>query len=455
MSYSWRYPQVNGGMGNVVAAHPTMEGTFQLGGDLWGWYLTQNAGVDWLGTMQGLSGIGSIYARGVCFSLINPPAAYVAVGVLKSGGGYFGVTSGIKMNKRTGPTFGGNLASGAAGVMPRPVGRLIDVSYDAGTEHVVTAAYNGIFESADQGKTFTKLLASSFNWKAVAALGNREYLACKYNTTGVVHLKGSSVSNVAAVGTIHDMNVIAGICWAVGPNGVFRWDGNGLVKHSAATSFFSGKNPLTIAGSADGQILLIGTSTAFTGLSTDGGQTWNQIGTTAHVDMTTFAGNPHWLASVNNGWGGSHFSSSMAAIDQVNPKNMMIAGRQGAWGTHDGGNKWHPCGPYGGEISAIAAGPGSDEFKGNDTDWTGWHTTDAFKHTTTKQAQSGLHSGLSVVAGGHTYKISGQDITKDGQSIADDHFRGGCVNPKALAVTPTGKIVVGQYGGTIMLGTPA
>jgi energy-coupling factor transporter ATP-binding protein EcfA2 len=136
------------------------------------------------------------------------------------------------------------------------------------------------------------------------------------------------------------------------------------------------------------------------------------------------------------------------------PTNIFVAGRGGAWGSNDAGKTFHPCAPDGGEVTALRGGPGGQEFAGNDNDWTGWHTSDLFQHSTAKQNQAGISGGLTKKVGSHTYAVKAGDITMDGKSIADDVFRGGCVNPKAVTASPDGHVLVGQYGGSLLLGTP-
>jgi hypothetical protein len=48
-----------------------------------------------------------------------------------------------------------------------------------------------------------------------------------------------------------------------------------------------------------------------------------------------------------------------------------------------------------------------------------------------------------------------RDITKDGVSIADDVFRGGCVEPTGLAVSSDGTITVALYTGGVLVGEAA
>lgn len=457
---SWSYPQVNGGMGNVAVAHHSQEGRFTLGGDLWSWYETRDAARSWMGIMHGASGIGAIYSRGACYSKADPDKVYIAVGVLKSTGGYFGSCKAPNVTRHNGPQYGANLGgsqstgTGAGASLPRPVGSLIDVSMGGGVEHIYTSAYNGLMHSTDGGQTWRTLFAHTGNWKAIAALDDTSALAALYHATGVTRLDSSGSHPVSAPGVIHDLRMIAGTCWAVGPTGVYRWSGSAFTKHAAASTA-AGTLASTIDGSADGQVLLIGLNGPGSAiLSTDGGNTWHQLGKNAQ--MVSFGGVPYWLATAaTNGWGQPRFSASHAAVDKVNPQNMFIAGRGGGWGSHDGGATWHPAAPGGGEVTALRGGPGPDEFAGNDNDWTGWHTVDAFKHVTgAKTAQSGLSGHTSFAAGGHQYQFSNGDVKRDGQSIADDFYRGAAVNVGCAAASPSGKLLCGQYGGTLLLYTP-
>ena len=457
MAHSWKHPQVNGGMGNVCDASPVNSKEFQLGGDLWGWYRTVDNSHTFFGQMFGQSGIGSIYARGCRFSLADPSAVYIAVGTLKSAGGFMAICKGYRESRLKGPQFGANLGAGAGGTLPRPVGNLIDVIMAGGVEHIYAAAYNGIMHSTDKGQTFKTLVGGTGNWKAIAALDTNTALAARYQLASLTLVRNGSVSKPASPGVIHDLRMIAGTCWAVGPTGVFQWDGSKLVKHAAASSYMAGTTPTTIAGSADGQVIIIGTNTPgsskVVSMSTDGGKTWKPLG--GNAVMTTFDGRDYWLKSAaTNGWGQKRFSASQVAIDQKDPTNFLVAGRGGAWASNDGGKTIHPCAPNGDEITALRGGPGGDEFAGNDGDWVGWHTSDLFQHQTAKQNQVGVKGGLTISKNGHNYVVKPGAITMDGKDIADDVFRGGSPNPKAVAVTPSGKVLVAQLGGSLLLGTP-
>jgi hypothetical protein len=145
----------------------------------------------------------------------------------------------------------------------------------------------------------------------------------------------------------------------------------------------------------------------------------------------------------------------MVAVNPLDPNMVLFAGKNGGAGTKDGGKTIYQCGPGGNEINGLRAGPGASEFTGTDTDWKGITTKDGWKTYTRTTTPGSVSTSLAQTVGGHKYAViqgNPRDITRDGVSIADDEFRGGCVRPTGLAISSDGTITVGLYTGGVLVG---
>src|SRR3954453_23737846 len=151
-TYTWSKVIDNGGRGNAICADPGQAGRVLGMGDVWGPHETLDGANSWLPRMEGASGIGSIYGRACAYSIKTPGLAYVGIGTLKGGGGYFGVVNGWKLQLRS-KAAGFGTSISVAGVPPRPVGNLIAVDYDraSGVEYVYALTNAGLQPSTDGG----------------------------------------------------------------------------------------------------------------------------------------------------------------------------------------------------------------------------------------------------------------------------------------------------------------
>ena len=454
--YTWYRPVVNGGMCNVIAADPNTAAAFYAGGDMYGEHSTFDAGSSWTPMMWGASSIGDTYARAVAASLISPGTAYYGIATLASGGGHFAVCSGYKIEYRSSAVgFGTALGSGKGGVMPRPVGSMIDVTMTGGVETIWVASSKGIAYSTDQGHTWHISAGTSAMYRAIAQLSPTSALAALYNTSGLTLVSGGVVSHPAAPGIIHDLKRINTSVYACGPGGVYTWNGTTLVP-IASNSFFAGSVPVSIDGV--GQTIVVGCNTPGTkcaALSTDGGASWTWLGGRQILKLRN--GNPYWLSGQTNGFGGPNYAVSQVAVDKQNPLNVMFAGRSGVWASTDGCKTIYPVGPGGSEDTSVKVGPGAAEFACTDVDWKCLHTTDGWQTMNRLGTAPGGNTGLTTTVGGVTYTVKkGQpcDITKNGVSIANDYYRGAAPLAKCVGANLAGMVTIGLYGGGVLVGHP-
>ena len=458
-SYSWHRPIVNGGHGHVCAFDP-VTGEAAFGGDVWGFHATTDIFGEWRPTMMGQTGIGGIYSRALAYSLATPGTRYCGVGTLKSPGGYFGVSVGNALTSRsTKIGFGSSLTGSAGSPDPRPAGRQIHVQMINGVEVIWAVGHQGIAKSTDGGKTWTTPLVpapSGTAWKAVCGLDANTALACRWRARGLWMVKNGVASQIADPGILHSINKINGTVWACGPGGLYKWNGSSFSWHPF---FPTGVEVSDIDGSPDGMTLYVCTANQTTAAkdaykSTDGGSSWATIG--QNTKPTLFSGKPFWLQTVvHNHFGDTNWSGTMVAVNPLDPDMVLFAGKNGGAGSKDGGATIYQCAPGGDEVNGLRAGPGASEFWATDTDWTGVHTTDGWQTYAKTTTPGSVSTSLTQTVGGHTYQVhlsNPRDITKDGVSIADDVFRGGCIQPTGLAISSDGTITVSLYTGGVLVG---
>jgi hypothetical protein len=163
----------------------------------------------------------------------------------------------------------------------------------------------------------------------------------------------------------------------------------------------------------------------------------------------------YWLGSGLAAFGQNLFGASQIAIDPHNPNFVTIAGKGGFWATQNGGQMWYPAGngAGGSEVSNIKIS--GNTVTTNDVDWTGITTTNGFSSYTIDNTPGAFaKAALSRSVNGHTYSVnvSGDDITMDGKSIADDYAKAAIANANDLQIASDGTVYVALYGGGVLKG---
>ena len=136
--YHWHKGAMDGGgYCNAIATDPLQPGHAAAAGDVWGEFATDTAGALWYPTMIGATSTGSIYGRAVAYSTRVPGRGTSASACsgrsaparaiwARSPRGRCASSAGTRTSR-----FSTDLPDGSAHDVPRAVGNLIAVDYDA------------------------------------------------------------------------------------------------------------------------------------------------------------------------------------------------------------------------------------------------------------------------------------------------------------------------------------
>ena len=484
--YHWHKGAMDGGgYCNAMATDPLQPGHAAAAGDVWGEFATQTAGALWYPTMIGATSIGAIYGRAVAYSTRVPGLRYFGIGVLKNsdpGQGYLGAVApkSLRLQRRNESiSFSTNLPDGTAQDLPRAVGNLIAVEYDArrGTEYLYALARQGLVRSTDGGASFSSLglppVQPHCAWSALCLCPDGSLLAASFRTsyTGgsqvwrISNPRGAAsvVLDSAAPAVVEDIRVVDGVVYAAcGPFGLYRVSPTqGWVPLSAGT--FHGCHLSSVAG-RDG-VLWVGNGIGMTdhryiAKSRDAGRTFAWTTMPGNVSNTVLGANRKWwLGSSWSGLGKDGYSVSQLAVDPANANICYSAGRSGVVATRDGGATWQPAmnGLDGSEIHLVQAGPRPGEAWATDTDWTGIHTLDHWRTCVRVSDPSALPAfgAPSLIRGRHQVVLSNpRRMLVNGVDVASDYFRSACIEPTDLAVSRDHRVYVGLFGGGVLVGRP-
>ncbi len=486
-SYAWRKGAMDGGgYCNAMATDPLQPGHAAAAGDVWGEFATRTGGDLWYPTMTGATSIGAIYGRAVAYSRKTPGLRYFGIGVLKDAWaqGYLGVVGPNSLTlERRNPSVGFStyLPHGTAGDVPRAVGNLIAVDYDAasGREYLYLLTRQGLMRSQDGGVTLRPLglpaVAPQLAWSALCVCPDGSLLAASFRTSDrsgsqvwrITNPRGTAtVAPVpGAPAVVEDIAVVDGVVYAAcGPFGLYRIGASGTWT-ALAPATFHGCHLSSVTG--HGGVLWAGNGIGmhdhrYIAKSTNAGRTFTWTTKPANVSYAVMGANRSWW--LESSWPGldKHgYSVSQLAVDPVNPNICYSAGRSGIVATRDGGKTWRPAmnGLDGSEIIQVQAGPRTGEAWATDTDWKGIHTLDHWQ--TCRQVPHEvprLHPpSLVRNRNGVRYEVSlanPRRMLVGGVDVATDYFRSACVNPSDLAVSGDRRIYVGLYGGGVLVGQP-
>jgi hypothetical protein len=485
--YTWSKGAMDGGgFCNAMATDPLQPGHAAAAGDVWGEFATRNGGDMWHPTMTGATSIGAIYGRAVAYSRKTPGLRYFGIGVLKvaSNQGYLGAVgpNSLTLERRnTKIGFSTYLPKGSARAVPRAVGNLIAVDYDAasGTEYVYMLTRQGLMRSSDGGATVHPLglpaVAPALAWSALCVCPDGSLLAASFRTSDLAGSRVWRITNPRGTATVapvpgapavvEDIAVVDGVVYAAcGTYGLYRVDPSGTWT-ALAPATFSGCHLSSVAG--HGGVLWVGNGIGMTdhryiAKSTDAGRTFVWTTKAANVSSSVMgADRTWWLASTWPGLDKRAYSVSQLAVDPMNPNICFSAGRSGIVATCDGGNTWRPAmnGLDGSEIIQVQSGPRLGEAWATDTDWKGIHTLDHWKSCEQVSHEVPRLHMPSLVRSRHSvrYEVSLSNPRRmlvGGVDVATNYFRAACVNPSDLAVSADRRIYVGLYGGGVLVGHP-
>lgn len=465
----------------------------KLIGDMWGAVQTRDGGKTWQATNQGAPSIPS----GRALALSKRPAtkgwAFAGIGVSHNstpGSGYFGVISPagkIRQVSRSPRGFGLNIDN-ANGIQPRPAGSTIVPIYDSvlDREYVYACAPTGIVRYMNDGAhplessglALVEILSLDQCWKAAVALDADHLMLATFpkNSNGqtqtpkVYALSGIRGSNAAIREiksgiAVNALRWVGGKLYAAATQGLYRID-NPLGQTPTFTklggTFFDrmvtdvcGTGSTLFVGQADGgNNMPTGHAVA---KSTDGGATWKY--TAGNVSKNLYGTNDVWWLSTRYPNGGIQ-GNGMDVSQMIYTNGVVwVCGRRGAWASPDQGATWYPAVRGMGGVVNRRIALGSFGVNVDDEDWGAAESGDKFR--TCKQAQPRAYpaAAKSRSVGGHTYQLvegAPYDIRRDGQSIADDVFRGWATsgNVEDLAVASDGTIYVASSGGATLVGDP-
>ncbi len=484
--YHWhKGAMAGGGYCNAMATDPLRSGHAAAAGDVWGEFATDTAGALWFPTMIGATSIGAIYGRAAAYSKRVPGLRYFGIGVLESldpGQGYLGAVGprSLRLQRRSERiSFSSNLPDGSAHLLPRAVGNLIAVDYDAGSgvEYLYALARQGLVRSTDGGASFTELGLPAVQpycaWAALCVCPDGSLLAASFRTSYTGGSKVWRITNPrgtasvalesSAPAVVEDIGVVDGVVYAAcGPYGLCRVTaGQGWTPLSPGS--FHGCHLSSVAGHSG--VLWVGNGIGMTdhryiARSRDAGRAFVWKTTPEHVSDTVLGGDrTWWLGSSWPGLGKDGYSVSQLAVDPANANICYSAGRSGVVATRDGGATWQPAmnGLDGSEINLVQAGPRPGEGWATDTDWTGIHTLDHWRTCVRVSDPAALPAfgAPSLTRGRHQVVLSNpRQMLVNGLDVASDYFRSACVTPTDLAVSRDHRIYVGLYGGGVLVGRP-
>jgi hypothetical protein len=486
--YQWRKGAMDGGgFCNAMATDPLQPGHAAAAGDVWGEFATKTAGDLWYPTMTGATSIGAIYGRAVAYSKQTPGLRYFGIGVLKTLAatqGYLGAVGprSLTLERRNGNIgFSSYLPVGNAHDVPRAVGNLIAVDFDAhaGREYLYMLTRQGLVRSRDGGHTLHLLglpaVAPHAAWAALCVCPDGSLLAASFRTSQsagsqvwrITNPRGTAtVTAVAAApAVVEDIAVVDGVVYAAcGPFGLYRVNPSGAWTQLAPAAFH-GCHLASVTGHSG--VLWVGNGIGmhdhrYIAKSTDAGRTFNWTTTPTHVSEAVLGtSRAWWLGSSWPGLDGHGYSVSQLAVDPADANTCYSAGRSGIVATRDGGATWRPAmnGLDGSEIHQVQAGPGPGEAWATDTDWNGIHTMDHWR-TCVRVPDAGdiprLHApSLVRERNGRRYEVvlsNPRKMLVDGADVASDFFRAACINPSDLAVSRDNRVYIGLYGGGVLVG---
>lgn len=459
-------------------------------GDMWGIFRTSDGGRMWRAASRGSPNIPT--GRAVALSRRPATEGWAFIGIGPSHGvtpgtGYFGVSSpdGALRSVETTPRgFGLNIDSANA-QQPRPAGRIIVVNYDqsSDTEYVYAFAPGGVTRYVNDAQHHpatgslgpVRLSTLTDCFKAAVLVDPDTILAATFakdpngrtQTPKVYRFTGIRSSRAQVTLVKADTNIavngfrwVRGVLYAACTKGLYRV--NTPTNWTKVGSFdrivtdVAGDDDYLYVGQAD-PALNMPTGHAVA-RSADDGKTWTWAATKALSTLFGTQQEKWWLSATypNGAISGKGMDVQELAVDE----GILYAfGRKGCWASPDQGQTWYPAvRGIGGSVVNNLFVSGSS-VNAADVDWVASASGDNMRTCAKAQAVNYPAASLSRSVGGHTYRvIEGVpcDITKDGNSIADDLFRSWAVkgNVEDLAISSNGTVYVGSSGGGLLVYDP-
>jgi hypothetical protein len=384
--YSFRPVRIDAGGFITMPALDTSTGVMMLGGDVEGFFRSEDYGDHWRAVNKGLYSKSLIQCACIAWSVTEADTVYACVGDASSGGGGFlaSTDGGYSWTVRSvAVQFAGNHAANPlpSGGQPRSNGNLLA----QGGGYIYTATYSGgVYRSNDNGSTWTNIGLNGGNYygRSIAMdPGNTDVLyVATYDwdgsgTYGRVW-KTSNASSALPTWTqltnapviVEELKILSNgnIYGACNASGVYRstdggstWtslnDGGTYIDTTtsiwqAIDGYVSGANDVVIVGCANP--VLSGSNTGYTNLvqlsvDSGGGVAYAYLtADTSKIPVNSIPpeGRTWWLydptSSYKDWLGGNQFATGYILIEPTNTNNVYVTGSQGLYRSSDGGATW-------------------------------------------------------------------------------------------------------------------
>jgi hypothetical protein len=351
----------------------TTTGVIVAGGDIEGFFLTQDYGDHWRIVNNGIYQQYWHQCACIVWSVTESNTLYAGVGNAGASGGFLVSTNGgwsWSLRSAT-PQFAGNHAASPlpSGGQPRSTGNLIA----QGGGNIFVATYSqGVYISGDNGNTWTNigLSGGSYYARSLAidpASSSTLYVAM-YNsniwkTTNATAATPTWTQLTGAPSIVEELKIVGTYLYAAcGTSGIYRSTDGGTTWTSLNGSFINTTQSqwLSIDGYVSGSshVIIVG---CYNGVKPGSGGyrniaqlTINSVGAVTYTDLSTTIANislsippegrSFWESTNDSGYqnwlGGSSYTAGYVLIDPTDTNRIFVTGDEGMFRSYDGGNTW-------------------------------------------------------------------------------------------------------------------